>query len=183
VIGLTPRQQKGLFILLGLILAATFFAHLAGRSGRSNEALGVGVRVSGLVAQPGLYLFPHPPQAEEVLALAGASGAARAGKDPVPSGSWLVVGQGEVARLKAPAAERLLLGLDLDVNAAIASELTLLPGIGPVLARRIVAARKEKGPFREWGDLLAVPGIGPKSLDRLKSWVRLEERPPLELGR
>jgi len=178
VIGLTAGQQRGLLILLGLILAATFFAHLAGGSGRPNEALRVGVRVSGLIAQPGLYLFPHPPQAEEVLALAGAPETAWAGEDPVPSGSWLVVGQWEVARLKAPPAERLLLGLPLDVNAVTVSELTLLPGIGPVLAQRIVAARKEKGPFQELDDLLAVPGLGPKNLDRLKSWIRLGGRPP-----
>ena len=138
----------------------------------------MGVQVSGLIDQPGLYLFSRPPKPEEVLTLVGAPETAWAGEDPVPSGSWLVVGQGKVARLKAPAAERLLLGLPLDVNAATASELTLLPGIGPVLAQRIVAARNERGAFRELDDLLAVPGLGPKSLNRLKSWIRLGGRPP-----
>ena len=173
MIGLTAGQQRGLFILLGLILAATFFVHLAGGSGRTNEALGVGVRVSGLIAQPGLYLFPHPPQVEEVLALAGAPETALAGEGPVPSGSWLVVGQGGVTRQKAPPAERLLLGLPLDVNAATAPELTLLPGVGPVLARRIVAARRD---FAQ-----PTPGIVPQLLNTSTELELLRRTAELQL--
>lgn len=64
----------------------------------------------------------------------------------------------------------------LDLNSASAAELDGLPGIGPVLAARIVAHRDSHGPFREPGDLLAVRGIGPRLLERLGS--RVTVRPP-----
>ena len=49
-----------------------------------------------------------------------------------------------------------------------ADSLTLLPGIGPVIAARIVEARGGKVLFKQWDDLLAVRGIGPKKLARLQ---------------
>lgn len=59
----------------------------------------------------------------------------------------------------------------LDLNRATAKELQELPGIGPVLAMRIVSWREAHGPFRRVEDLLAVPGIGPKTLERLRGKV------------
>ncbi len=54
----------------------------------------------------------------------------------------------------------------LDINRADAEALQALPGIGPTLARRIVAYREAHGPFRASGDLLRVPGIGAKRYAR-----------------
>ena len=48
----------------------------------------------------------------------------------------------------------------LNINTAGAAELTALPGIGEVLAERIVAYREEHGPFAAVEDLQNVPGIG-----------------------
>ena len=55
----------------------------------------------------------------------------------------------------------------IDVNAAGAAELDALPGVGPVLAERIVAHRQRHGRYRRLEDLLAVRGIGPRLLERL----------------
>jgi competence ComEA-like helix-hairpin-helix protein len=52
-------------------------------------------------------------------------------------------------------------GLVVNVNTAGARALETLPGIGPVLAERIVAHRSEYGPFDTPEDLLEVSGIGP----------------------
>lgn len=60
----------------------------------------------------------------------------------------------------------------VDLNRAGPAELDALPGIGPVLAGRIVAHRAAHGPFREPEDLLAVPGIGPRLFERLQPLVR-----------
>ena len=49
----------------------------------------------------------------------------------------------------------------LNVNRATAVELERLPGIGPSLARRIVADREARGPFATVEALSRVPGIGP----------------------
>jgi competence ComEA-like helix-hairpin-helix protein len=58
----------------------------------------------------------------------------------------------------------------LDVNRADTLALQALPGVGPVLARRIVEARVES-PFRSVDDLLRVRGIGPATLSRLRPLV------------
>lgn len=62
----------------------------------------------------------------------------------------------------------------LNVNRASAEELEKLPGIGPALAARIVAFREAHGPFRTVDDLLAVPGIGPKTLAGFRDLVTVD---------
>jgi len=59
----------------------------------------------------------------------------------------------------------------IDLNSAGVAELDGLPGIGPVLAARIVAHRNAHGPFHGAEELLAVQGIGPRLLERLGSRV------------
>lgn len=62
----------------------------------------------------------------------------------------------------------------LDLNRATALELQELPGIGPVLAERIVAFRERQGPFLSVEDLLQVPGIGEKTLELFRDLVTVE---------
>ena len=62
-------------------------------------------------------------------------------------------------------------GSALNVNHATAVELEALPGIGPGLARRIVADREAQGPFAAVADLDRVPGIGPALMARLGGLV------------
>ena len=62
-------------------------------------------------------------------------------------------------------------GLLLDLNRAKAVELEALPGIGAVLAQRVIAFRESLGGFRKIEDLRDVKGIGAKKFDRLKSLV------------
>jgi competence protein ComEA len=90
---------------------------------------------------------------------------------PEPAGAEPGVRSGEAVRQTA----RQLVPLDL--NAASAQALQTLPGIGPVLAERIVADREAHGPFRTPEDLLRVPGFGPKRLDRIRTVVRLTGEP------
>ena len=60
----------------------------------------------------------------------------------------------------------------LDLDSASAADLDRLPGIGPVLAARIVEHRRVHGRFRHVDELLLVPGIGPRLLERLRPWLR-----------
>ena len=64
----------------------------------------------------------------------------------------------------------------LDLNRATADELEALPGIGAVLAQRVVAFRESAGRFRTVEDLRGVKGIGAKKFDRLKSLVTVSAR-------
>lgn len=59
----------------------------------------------------------------------------------------------------------------LDLNAASQAELETLPGIGPALARRIVARREETGGFLYVEELLEVRGIGQRLLAELEGLV------------
>jgi competence protein ComEA len=62
-------------------------------------------------------------------------------------------------------------GRVVDLNAATDSDLDGLPGVGPVLAGRIVAWRTQHGRFSRVDELGEVAGIGPKLLERLRPLV------------
>lgn len=59
----------------------------------------------------------------------------------------------------------------IDINAASAVALESLPGIGPVLAQRIVDYWGDNGPFERTDQLMAVDGIGPATFERLHMLV------------
>lgn len=61
----------------------------------------------------------------------------------------------------------------VDLNAADATTLETLPGIGPALAERIIAWREEHGGFRSVEDLLEVSGIGDARFAELRDRVRV----------
>ncbi len=83
------------------------------------------------------------------------------------------------ARPRAPArvAKRQLTAPDepLDLNRATLDQLTRLPGVGPVLARRILEAREEAGRFGAVDDLATVRGLGPTKLEKLRPFVGIAE--------
>ena len=61
----------------------------------------------------------------------------------------------------------------IDINHATAAQLDALPGIGAAKAEAIVADRAQNGLFKSADDLLRVKGIGPKLLDKMKSFIVL----------
>lgn len=79
-------------------------------------------------------------------------------------------GQGGVIDLEEPLPSPEL-RYQVDINAADWPELSQLPGIGRTLAERIVADRRQRGPFRDHDDLVRVRGIGPRTLDRIRPYL------------
>ena len=61
----------------------------------------------------------------------------------------------------------------IDLNRATAQDLTQLPGVGEAIAKRIVDFREQHGPFRRVEDLMKVKGIGEKSLEKIRPYVRV----------
>ncbi len=59
----------------------------------------------------------------------------------------------------------------LNLNTAGETELVELPGIGPVRARAIIELRQTLGRFSDPEDLLEVKGIGPRTLERMRSLI------------
>ena len=61
----------------------------------------------------------------------------------------------------------------LDINRASAEDFAELPGIGPKLARSIVAYRKRHGPFRRTEDLIAIHGMGARKWRAIRSRLKV----------
>jgi competence ComEA-like helix-hairpin-helix protein len=59
----------------------------------------------------------------------------------------------------------------LDLNRASAVELERLPGVGPVLAQKIIQYREQRGRFTDPAELRQVGGIGPKKYDAMRELV------------
>jgi len=67
--------------------------------------------------------------------------------------------------------KQFLLGKKLNLNLANKREFLALPGIGPMLASRILMDRQEKGPFPSVEALTRVKGIGMKKLEKIRPLV------------
>ena len=128
------------------------------------------VNVIGEVATPGLVTVTSGARVADALRLAGG---AKPGIDlhglnlarKLADGEQLAVG------IPPPAAHAAL-PTKLDLNAATATELDSLPGVGPVTAQRIVDHRTRKGPFASVDQLREVDGIGDSKLSKLADLVR-----------
>ena len=124
----------------------------------------VTVHVGGQVAAPWSYRLPWGSRVDDVIALAGgllgdADPTLVAWAAPLTDGASIVVPR----RSDAGGDAR------IDVNAAGERLLATLPGVGPVMATRIVAGR----PFHAVDDLLRVSGIGATRLEALRPWITL----------
>ena len=69
-----------------------------------------------------------------------------------------------------PVAERVVLGVPLDINRMTRSDWELLPGVGPALAMRIIAFRQNNGGSMRVEDLTSVDGIGGKRYGQLQKY-------------
>lgn len=128
------------------------------------------VQIDGAVMRPGVYRLPPGTRVSDALHAAGgptssadldALNGARALRD----GERLhIPGRAAAHDSRHPAA--------VNINTATAEDLESLPGIGPVLAARIIEDRTRHGPFRALEDLLRVQGIGPGLLSRLRGTVQ-----------
>ena len=62
----------------------------------------------------------------------------------------------------------------INLNTADTAELMQIPGIGQVLAGRIIEFREQHGPFASVDDLVQVYGIGEKTVEQIKLYAYVE---------
>ena len=134
--------------------------------GEAAEAGGtVVVSVVGRVVSPGLVTLPEGARVADAVAAAGGF---LPEADPASVNLAAVVSDGQQVAVGLPGAVPAA-GPDggpapagpLDLNTATVADLDALPGLGPVLAQRIVDHREQHGRFASVEQLDDVPGIGP----------------------
>ncbi len=133
------------------------------------------VHVSGEVVRPGLVGVPSGGRVADAIRAAGGAlpSADLAGLNlaaSVRDGEQLVVPSVDAP---AQAGSDETHGGPISLNRATPEELMALPGVGPVLAERIVAHRESIGGFSAVEDLLDVSGIGERTLAELRPLIQV----------
>jgi competence protein ComEA len=135
------------------------------------------VAVAGRVRRPGLVRLPAGSRVADAVDAAGGAlpGVDVALLNParrLTDGELLLVGATPAPAVAAPAAGAAPgEGGKVNLNTATLAQLDALPGVGPVLAQRILDQRQRRGGFRSVDDLRHVDGIGDSRFEDLKALV------------
>ena len=145
------------------------------------------VHVSGAVKQAGVYrLAPDSRVADAIEQAGGASENADLDAlnlaEPLQDGQKIhVPRKGEASapttasvsppRTPRRAPQAAAVQFPINLNTATAEQLEAIPGIGPVLAQRIIEYRQTHGRFQSVDELLEVRGIGSKRLESMRPYV------------
>jgi competence protein ComEA len=160
-----------LFITVFLLVAAITGGIMLGLQRRGNQPMEIVLSqtespqqagemyIGGAVANPGIYPWQADDTLQTVLLEAGIESNADLSHIEI-----YVPQAGETASVQK-----------IDINRAEPWLLEALPGIGEVLAQRIVDYRSQDGPFRTVEDLLKVSGIGPATLEQIRDLVTVSD--------
>lgn len=187
-----PREAVALAVLGLLLVSGAAVAYVRSRpaaaaplapveapSETPTPAGKIVIHIVGAIRKPGVYPFAEGARVVDAVRAAGGfvRGADRAAINlarKLIDGEQIVVPRrGETspsAGATGPGGSAKQ-GGKININLATASDLTELPGIGDVLAQRIVDYREQHGPFRDVRDLMKVPGIGDRTFKRLEPYV------------
>jgi competence protein ComEA len=152
---------------------------VAAAASSPSPAATIVVAVSGLVRRPGLVRLPAGARVADAIA---AAGGALPGTDlslvnlarRLTDGELVVIGIPGVPDGGAPPGPGGAGGTasgPVNLNTATAEQLQALPGVGPVLAQRIIEFRTQHGGFRSVSELRQVSGLGDAKFAELKDLV------------
>ncbi len=191
----TAEHKRGLAIISGLFLAVgVLYFTLAQGASQASPTISpialpskaaamaiptfVVVDVSGKVAEPGVYSLPKGSRAIDAIKAAG-NALSGVSLTDINLASLLFDGEQIVVGAPAPVvtahkstkskASSAIIG----INSATQAQLESLPGIGPVMAARILAYRSKSGPFASLDDLKKVSGMGKAKYSEILPHIRL----------
>ena len=178
----TGRQVDGLMIVVLITAAVCLFSFFSVRTAHHDVHIAHGdprdgsviVKLSAESGQGGIYYLPEEATLLTLLNIAGVKHQDRINQNmlarPLITGERVIVETHERLTLdQMNAAERIALGLAIDLNRATVDDLMLIDGIGESTAVKIVHFREASGPFKNVSDLTKISGIKEK---KLKRWER-----------
>ena len=135
------------------------------------------VDVVGAVRRPGLYRLAHGSRIADAVTRAGGA-TSKADLAQVNLAAPLADGEQVVVPRRGPAgvvgvgvSSGTTTAAPVQLSTATLEQLESLPGVGPVMAQKILDYRQAHGAFQSVDELDAVPGIGPKRVDQLRDLV------------
>ncbi|MFQ5842485.1 MAG: helix-hairpin-helix domain-containing protein [Thermodesulfobacteriota bacterium] len=168
-----------LLFVVSLVLA--LYQRLSSDGNLQGNSLNIAVEIAGDISNPGIYSFARKVTVEQALLGAGGIGRGKIGNpqvfnDILNDGSKIVVRRDEEHILTVELARMepekcIVFSIPLNLNEVEGEHLTLIPGIGPQLAQRIIQYRSQKGGFRKIEELMEVRGIGEQKLRNLERYL------------
>ena len=178
-------QHIGLSILILILLVGCVinkqlsFQRVLGSLERDNEIV---IQAAGIVRNPGIYVFEREPSVEELVTRAGGleeklRSEAWSRTFSLPHGTRVhissVHGYLKVSCESMPAHYRITLEVPISLNRASQDELVAIPGIGPVLAGKIIDYRNHHGPFTSVAEVQRIPGVGKVRYTTIRPFVTI----------
>ncbi len=186
-LGTSPRQTKAIVIaVVALVVLSSLVIGRGAPARVAPPAMAIGspahptattsilfVHVAGEVRAPGLYELHQGARIADAIAAAGGP-TRKADVDAVNLADVVA----DAMKVEVPARGEAVTPTSsmsasplIDLNSADVMTLEQIPGIGPVRAAAIVQHRDERGPFTSIDQLLEVSGIGPATLESIRSYV------------
>ena len=184
----TTTQRRTLGAIAGALIALSLFVVFIGKSEEviaepiaptQMVAPALIIDVTGEVVSPGVYELPAGSRVIDAIKAAGGARPKAALSDLnlariIKDGEQIYVDPIYKAGASIRAGSKAAVPRGpININRASASELDSLDGIGPVIAKRIIAYRTTNGAFLAIEDLLKVSGIGDAKLAQFKEKIRV----------
>ncbi len=182
-----PMFRRPILLLSAMALAVLFAGVMLFRDTEEAVPLDAGilpskaqqqvtVYVSGAVAKPGVVTMGTAERVEQAVTVCG--GALPQADltninlaQPLKDGMHIRVPERAEAGGSSAAATQA--DGKIHINTADEKKLDELPGVGPIMAKRIVEYRNEHGPFTAVDDLLKIRGIGDEKLSKIREKAEL----------
>jgi len=180
------NQHIGLSMLILILLLGWGINNLfsaQGDLGSIERENNVFILATGIVKNPGVYVFEREPSLKELMAKASYLKAKLI--DAKLCDTYPSVAQGTSVQISSenghihistrpmPAAYKITLKIPLSVNTANLEELDTIPGIGPTLAEKIINYISLYGPFKSVEEIKNVPGMGKLRYLKIKPYISI----------